>query len=416
MRRDTRQCKDINNVSLVPFAHGHEKNFPLHQFVDQSIIILFVNGAAMLSELEALVILSSIPHLGSIKIRLLIKHFGTALSALHADPAKVSDLPDFGPKIMQHWTQWKNNDSWRKNIESADKQEATIVPYSSQQFPKRLLEIHDHPVLLYIKGDLQKIDHRCIAIIGTRQASIYGMEMAEAISADLARAGFTIVSGLARGIDTAAHKAALRHGRTLAVIGSGLADIYPRENMALSNEILKKGALISEFPMMTPPDRQNFPQRNRIVSGMTLATVLIEAPLKSGAMITMEKAYAYKRKLFALPGRVDNNDFKGNHSLIKNGQAQLIENAQDIINSFDDLFGLSIGPSMAKQQHIMLDGEEKQFWNLLPNVELTIDEIVQLTRLPVMRVNVLLMSLLLKKAIKEFPGRIYKKVGVQADV
>jgi DNA processing protein len=364
----------------------------------------------MLSELDALIILTTIPHLGSVKIRALVKHFGSALTALNADAAEIAKLPDFGYRIMDGWQKWRNDRSWEKNLELAERLHADIIPYTSPIYPKRLLEVPDHPILLYLKGKFIPADQQCIAVIGTRNASIYGREMAERISGDLAAAGFTVVSGLARGIDTAAHGGALKKGRTIAVIGSGLANIYPHENIELAQCISECGALVSEFPMATPPDRQNFPQRNRIVSGMTLATVLIEAPVKSGAMITVDRACTYNRKVFALPGRVDNEDFKGNHLLIKNGKALLIENASDIINSFEDLFCGFRQPLAKRTATALLEQEELNFMRQLPNQELALEEILRITNLPVMKVNVIIMSLLLKKAIKEYPGKIYKKI------
>lgn len=362
-----------------------------------------------MNEIEALVILTSIPHLGSIKIRLLIEYFGSALEALNADPNHIASLPDFGPKILNGWANWKKNNEWRHNIELAERLNANILSYKDPLYPKRLLEIPDHPVLLYVQGQIIPSDQRSIAIVGTRNASIYGKEMAEQFAHELAGAGFTIISGLARGIDTFAHAGALKSGRTIAVIGSGLAKIYPQENKPLAESMIAKGALISEFPMNTPPDRQNFPQRNRIVSGMTLATLLIEAPIKSGAMITVDKSIAYNRKVFALPGRVDSEDFRGNHHLIKNGQAQLVENAQDVIAHFTDLFGIAPTINRVVSQPISLCEEELFFLRQLPNQEITIDELVQLTKLPVMKVNVMVMSLLLKKVLKEYPGKVYKR-------
>lgn len=363
----------------------------------------------MISELEALIILTRVPQLGSIKIRLLIEHFGSALNALSASPADIACLPDFGPRIANSWGSWKSNQEWRLDIEMADKYNVDVIPYTSSKYPKRLLEIHDHPILLYIQGQLLPSDQRSIAIVGTRNASIYGREMAEKFARDLSSAGFTIISGLARGIDTHAHAGALKTGRTIAVIGSGLANIYPQENKQLAQEIIKNGALISEFPMTTPPDRQNFPQRNRIVSGMTLATLLIEAPMKSGAMITVEKAISQKRTIFALPGRVDTEDFRGNHFLIRNGMAKLVENAQDVIDSFSNLFSLAPPKLQPVQPTISLCEEELFFLRQCPNHEITIDELVQITKLPVMKVNVMVMSLVLKKVLKEYPGKVYKR-------
>lgn len=273
-----------------------------------------------MNELEALAILSQLPHLGSVKIRLLRGHFGSALKALEADVGEIHGLPGFGSKISQHWKRWEKDGSWQEDLELAQRHGVHILPFTAPQYPKRLLELYDVPILLYIKGEIKPEDQQSLAIVGTRNATRYGQEMAEKIASELSAMGFTIVSGLARGIDTTAHVHALRYGRTVAVIGSGLLDVYPRENRKLAEQITQKGALISEFPMKTPPDRQNFPQRNRIVSGMTLGTVLIEAPLESGAMITMQKGFSQGRKLFAVPGRVNDESFQGNHRLIKAGK------------------------------------------------------------------------------------------------
>ncbi len=359
------------------------------------------------NELEAFAILASLPHIGATKIRLLLQHCGSACAALQLTEAQLRLLPGF-ERAIPHWNQWRTNSAWQRDLELAARLGAQLIPFTSPHFPKALLENADHPALLYVRGELKPQDQRSIAVVGTRQASIYGAEMAEAISSTLASHGFTVVSGLARGIDTAAHRGALRTGRTLAVIGSGLARIYPQENQSLAHEIAQQGALISEFPMETPPDRQNFPQRNRIVSGLTLGTLLIEAPVKSGAMITMEKSHLYKRKLFALPGRVDNENFRGNHLLIKSGKAYLVENAEDIIAHYSDLFSMAAVPK-ASPQRVPLDKEEHTLWERMPSHEINIDELAILTAQPIQQVQRILMSLILKKIVKEFPGKIYKK-------
>lgn len=361
-----------------------------------------------LQEIEALAILTSIPGIGAVRVRSLLQQFGSATEALLTSPDQIKKLPGL-ERAAAHWTTWQKDLSWQKDLELAQKYGVSLIPFTSPQYPKRLLELPDHPILLYVLGMITPQDQRSIAIVGTRNASIYGNEMAEKIARDLAAAGFTIVSGLARGIDTSAHGGALEQGRTLAVIGSGLADIYPRENIPLAKNIAAHGALISEFSMKTPPDRQNFPQRNRIVSGMTMATLLIEAPIKSGAMITMDRAIAQKRKLFALPGRADNENFQGNHFLIKNGKAQLIESASDIISSFNDLFGCSAVPQPSRPVQCALTQEEQFLLKKMPNEELNIEDLVHLVQLPVQQVQRLLMGLMLKKLIKEFPGKIYKK-------
>lgn len=362
-----------------------------------------------MEELEALVILSSFPYLGPIKIKLLIEHFGSALEALSARPNELSQLPGFGPKVMAAWQQGWGREQAEANLALAERLQVQLIPYTSPHYPKRLLEIADHPVLLYVKGEIAKKDQRCLAVIGTRAASIYGQEMAHRLSCELAQAGFTIVSGLARGVDTAAHRGALEAGRTIGVLGSGLACIYPEENRGLAEFICQRGALISEFPMTTPPDRSHFPQRNRIVSALTLGTILIEAPLKSGAMLTMRNALEQGRPLFALPGRADQENFRGNHALIKLRKATLIEGAIDVITHFDEQ-ALPLLFHQPARPRVALEQEEEALLRHLPVEELSIEEIGRRSGLPMTRLNILLMSLVLKKIIKQYPGKIYRKV------
>lgn len=363
-----------------------------------------------MNELEALVILSQLPHLGSVKIRSLIGHFGSAVKVVEAEKNEIEDLPGFGPKITNHWRSWETDRSWQEDFELACRHDVKIIPYFSSEYPQRLLELSDLPLLLYVKGHIKTQDQHSIAIVGTRNATRYGHEMAERIASGLAVKGFTIVSGLARGIDTTAHKNAMAVGRTLAVIGSGLLDVYPRENYRLAEEIAQRGALISEFPMKTPPDRQNFPQRNRIVSGMTLGTVLIEAPLDSGAMITMHKAFIQNRELFAVPGRADYDSFQGNHRLIKAGEARLVESAEDIAECFQNLFVTEKSSPFLSRERILLEKEEEKFLEQIPSLDLSFDEIAKLTNLTARKLNIILMGLVLKKAVKEYPGKIYKKL------
>lgn len=366
-----------------------------------------------LEESDALMILSLMPHLGPVRIRLLVKQFGSGLKALLAPPESIASLPSFGNKFANLWLDWPHDNGWKENIILLNKCNASIITYASPNYPKGLLKISDAPMMLYVQGNLTAADQRSIAIIGTRQASIYGLEMAKQFAYDLAALGFTVISGLARGIDTAAHLGALERGRTIAVIGSGLNDIYPAENRTLARRIETQGAVISEFPMSTPPDRQNFPQRNRIVSGMTLATLLIEAPVKSGAMITMERAEQQGKLLFALPGRVDEN-FRGNHSLIKQGKARLVESAADISAHFDSLFG-SLLPkdtiTIDSKPLVQLNKEEEMLLKSLPNHELSIEHILASSNMSISALNVLLMKLVLKGCLKEFPGKVYRKIG-----
>lgn len=362
-----------------------------------------------MDELEALVILNHIPLLGSVKIRLLVAHYGSARAALKAPLAELGSFPGFGPKLLQTWEQGLYQTAWKQDLLLAEQLQVRLIPFTSPDYPKHLLEIVDPPPLLYVQGTLKQEDKKCLAVVGTRQASLYGQEMAMHLSQQLTRQGFTIISGLARGIDTAAHQGALKGGRTLAVLGSGLACLYPRENQGLAESIRQQGALISEFPMTTPPDRQHFPQRNRIVSGMAWGTVLIEAPLKSGAMNTAERALSQNRPVFVLPGRADQENFRGNHALIKEKKGCLIENVQDILSHFDEpSLPLVFYPSFSPQ--VALEKEEEELLKWLPAHEMSVEELLPHLRWPIAKLNVLLMSLVLKKRLKEYPGKIYKKM------
>lgn len=374
------------------------------------ILVIFPIGGLLDLELEALVILTTIPFLGSIKIRQLISHFGSATKALNASKDAINQLPGFGPKIQEAWDRTLHAEGWKKELAYAKDKGIHVIPFTHPDYPQRLLDISDYPLVIYKHGTLIKADHRCIAIVGTRNASLYGMEMAKKLARDLAQAGFTIISGLARGIDTAAHEGALQGGRTVAVLGSGLSQIYPLENRGLADAIAQQGVVLSEFPLFTPPERTLFPQRNRIISGMSLGTVLVEAPLKSGSMLTMTRALKQGRRLFALPGRADLDNFRGNHALIKEGKANLIEDAQDIIKEFEDPCHPLPRSSSPSKEIAFLDKDEEALVQKLSSEEQTIEEILYKTQLPVHKLHILLMSLVLKSVIKEYPGKIYKKL------
>lgn len=362
-----------------------------------------------MNETEALLFFTHIPHFDSIKIRLLIQYYGSAVQAVQATAAELAEWPGFGPKILQSWEKRFDQGLWQQTASLAEKYTIDIIPYTHQCYPKRLLELIDFPLVLYVKGSLLPADQHSLAIIGTRQASPYGLRMAAIISAELAEAKFTVVSGLARGIDTIAHQAACDRGRTIAVLGSGLGHIYPLENLKLAEKIIQRGALVSEFPISMPPDRHQFLQRNRLLSGMTMGTILIEAPKDSGTMKTAERAISQGRKVFALPGPIDQESFGGNHALIKSKQAELIENSEDVIMSYSDLFTYSSFKPPVRY-HSYLEQEETDFIQQLPAESLSIEEIINKTRLSPSKVNMLLMSLVLKKLMKEYPGKIYKKI------
>ncbi len=363
----------------------------------------------MMNEIEALAILAHTPGLGPVKGRQLVEKFGTAAAAVGCELNACAPISGLSPLTVSSWGWWKKDLSWKKELDLAVSQGVELIPYRSSSFPEQLLKIRDHPLLLWVKGDLGASLKTCIAVVGTRNASLYGQEMAESISAELAAQGVTVVSGLARGIDTKAHLGALKTGRTLAVLGSGLANIYPKENRLLAEKISERGALISEFPMSAPPEKYNFPKRNRIVSGLSLGTLLIEAPLKSGAMITMDMAKNQNKKLFVLPGRADLETFKGNHRLIKEGGATLVECGTDILLAIGNQLNLNDLNNKMEFKGTLLDKEERELLQKMPKEELSIEDLVKITNLSIIKLNILLMGLVLKQAVKEYPGKIYKK-------
>jgi DNA processing protein len=346
-----------------------------------------------MNEVKALVILNHLLRLNGQEVCALIQREGSAQQAL--DTIK----------------NWNSESHWQRDWELIEEQRVTLLSLFDNTYPAVFKELPDPPLLLYIKGALLPSDLESVAIVGTRSCSSYGLERAEKIAHDLAASQIPIVSGLARGIDTAAHRGALKAGRTIAIIGSGLSNLYPRENIPLSREIEGCGAVISELPMFTPPEKRHFPRRNRLLSALARAILLIEAPLKSGAMITMEHAHRLKRACLALPGRSDCETFRGNHLLIKTKKATLVEDFVDVLSflSCKNLHRPSQSPYKPSPLN-GLDDEEKGLAAHLSSEEITIDELSLRTHVPMSKLNSLLMSLVLKQVIQELPGKFYRRI------
>ncbi|MGE5195905.1 MAG: DNA-processing protein DprA [Anaerolineae bacterium] len=363
-----------------------------------------------MEEKEAFLIFNHIKGLDVKKISSLLDHFGSATKILEASLADLCEILDC-QETAQRVALWKEADGWKKDLETVFKQGAQVIPFNDLLYPSNLRILSDPPIVLYVSGEIAPDDlKKALGVVGTRQCSNYGTEMARQLSADLAAGGLTIVSGLARGIDTAAHQGALSCGRTIAVLGSGIANLYPRENDGLAQKIKEKGALVSELPMLTPPSKYQFPRRNRLVSALSIGVLLIEAPLKSGAMITMQLAHVQDKRCFALPGRADIDAFRGNHALIKTRKAELVESASDIFTAIPKNL-LNLDLSIMKDRQISFDGlalEEKEIFQLLRDGELSIEELVLQTKWPIAKLSSQLMKLVLKEKIQELPGKLYK--------
>ncbi|MFI5333809.1 MAG: DNA-processing protein DprA [Chlamydiales bacterium] len=307
-------------------------------------------------------------------------------------------------EALQH-VPWQEKTSWEQDLALVNKLGVHLISYLDSRYPASFAQLTDAPALLYIKGVLPQ--EASLAIVGTRICSLYGKECAEKIAEEVASYGMPVISGLARGIDTAAHTGALKAGKTVAFIGSGLAHLYPRENVHLAEKIADHGgAVVSELPMGTPPAKHLFPRRNRLIAAFAQGALLIEAPEKSGAMLTLEMAKNFGKPCFALPGRIDLDSFRGNHALIKAQKAQLVENGQEMVSLLQpDKGKLSFHSRMAAPQ---LEGEEGQLLSFFRSEEVSFDELIDRTKLAPAKLSAQLMMLVLKGAIREFPGRQYK--------
>jgi DNA processing protein len=267
--------------------------------------------------------------------------------------------------------------------------------------------------VLYVKGELLPKDKNSVAMVGSRMTTHYGIEVARKLAYQLAYLGITVVSGGARGIDSAAHQGALSaKGRTITVLGTGINLITPPENAKLFEQIAANGALITQFPFNRPGDKQSFPIRNRIVAGMTLGTVVVEANLTSGALITANFANEYGRQVFAVPGRIDSPRSKGCHDLIKKG-AKLCEGAEDILSEFEYLFPPSNKPPTPSETGVLpaleLSQNEQNVYATLNHEEISIDDVIRKSALPSSAVSVALLSLEMKRLIRQLPGKMFVK-------
>ncbi|MCM8764627.1 MAG: DNA-processing protein DprA, partial [Candidatus Omnitrophica bacterium] len=302
---------------------------------------------------------------------------------------------------------WKNI-RWEQEIERAEKLGIKIFTMEEPGYPDPLKQIFDPPIVLYVKGNIPN-DAIFIAVVGTRNPSFYGVSMAEKFSSELASYGFCIVSGLARGIDSIAHKAALKaRKQTVAVLGSGIGNIYPHENRKLAEDISQNGAVISEFPLDTPPEKFNFPRRNRIISGLSHGVLVIEAGLRSGALITAHLAAEQNKDVFVLPSDANRITGRGNNQLIKEG-ASLVESVEEIIKEMN----IELVPeTFAKQENTrkaeeQLTEEEKLVYNVIKGKRIGFEQIQAETRSPAQHLMKILTILEVKGLISSNPGYVY---------
>jgi DNA processing protein len=362
---------------------------------------------------EAHVALNLIEGVGPVRVRQLLEHFGEAPQILSAAKQQLLRVRGIGEETAESIVSWEKSIDLAAEMKRIADSGCAVVIQSDPHYPELLREIYDPPTVLYVKGNLTQKDKNGVAMVGSRMTTHYGIEVARKLAYQLAYTGVTVVSGGARGIDTAAHQGALSgKGRTICVLGTGIAIVFPPENGELFERIAANGAVISQFPFNRKADKQSFAIRNRIVAGMTLGTVVVEANLTSGALITANFATEYGRQVFAVPGRIDSPRSKGCHELIKKG-AKLCEGVEDILSEFEYLFPASNRPPSANETGVLpaldLSENEQKVFGALDSEELTTDDIIRKSGLPSSAVSVALFSLEMKRLVKQLPGKLFVK-------
>ncbi len=364
---------------------------------------------------EAYILLNLIPGVGPIGVRAMVEALGDPAVLFDLDRRRLQAVPGIGVTLASRIAGAPRNYDLRGELDAAERGGIRIVTPADEAYPSPLRTIHDPPLALYLRGGLQDGDRQAIAVVGSRRMSRYGLEMTERFARGLVQCGFCVVSGLARGVDTVAHRTALAAGgRTLAVLGGALDRMYPPENSDLAAAVADHGAVISEFPLGREPDKTTFPMRNRLISGLSRGVLVVEAGLSSGALISAHQAADQGRSVFAVPGRVDSPASQGTHALIKKG-ACLVESVDDILEELGGLFPrrceANASTSAVPLPRPKLDDGEIALLAALAEDEcMDVDSLMRLTGLAPGTVNARLVGLELKRLVRMLPGRMVELV------
>jgi len=353
----------------------------------------------------------------------LLKRFGSAERVLGASVSELAKIEGIGFKTAERIASTRDKFDAAGELDLAHKLGVWLIHSDDERYPPVLKRIYDPPPVLYVKGSLSRQDNLAVSIVGSRHCSLYGQEQSSRFAHFLGSAGFTICSGMARGIDTCAHQGALSAGgRTIAVQGCGLANVFPPENKRLFELIAESGACLSELPLRYEPLSVNFPPRNRIIAGLSLGTIVIEAAPQSGALITARAALDYNREVMAVPGKIDSPLSKGAHQLIKEG-ARLIESVEDVMDALGPIGEqleehVSAAATRACEaaerslfdvSQLELGGDERKVFGYLDKDPVHIEQIIAESGLAAGSVNAALISLRLKGLIKQLPGSLFAK-------
>jgi len=358
-----------------------------------------------MTEQDALLVLNAVPDLGAVRIRQLMSFFGSSLEVLSASMEELIQSNIITPTIAENIIHFSKDKFLQDEYNLIQRKGLTVLTAADERFPCSFKDFGDSPVVLYIKGELDFLNQSAVAMVGSRAASYYGLKSARVFAQSFTKAGLTIVSGLARGIDTAAHQGCLdAGGTTVAVIGCGFNYMYPKENHTLMQKISRQGAVISEFACDMPPLRHNFPWRNRIISLLSLATVVIEAGKKSGALITADFALAQNKDVFVLPSNIDSDTALGSNLLIQDG-ARVALNPDDVLSQIKENYT----PLYPNDQRplLLLSKEQNQVYPHIMHQPVHLDELVKRSGLNISSLMNITLSLELKRAIRQLPGQYY---------
>jgi DNA processing protein len=363
-----------------------------------------------MQERLAYIVLNMIEGLGPVSVRRLIDCLGSPKAILEADREALTEARGVGEKLALKIITQRDSIDPEAEIDKAADSGARIITLIDDEYPDVLKTIHNPPLVLYIKGHFLPEDKKAIGIVGSRATSHYGLSVADRLAFQLGQIGFTVVSGLARGTDTAAHRGALKSkGRTIAVLGGAIDCLYPPENAELAEQIAKQGAVISEYAMGRQADRMTFPYRNRIISGLSMGVLLIESDTKGGSMHTADAAIEQGRTVFALPGRIDTPGAKGPHLLIKNG-AKLVQSVDDILEEYEFLIPPSEldAPESAPSARpdVPLTDAESKIVDVLWKEPADVDSLARAVGMKSHELSGLLLGLEMKRVIKTLPGRM----------
>lgn len=348
--------------------------------------------------------LGSLPGVGSTRFMALMKYFGSAKNVFESSKEQLVNCREIGEVTADIIFKNRDIEKIDRYLKKVQENEIKVYTMEEEAYPENLRNIFDPPPIIYVKGDLKKEDNLALGIVGSRKASEYGLKASEKIAEALAKLGITIISGMALGIDSAAHRGAIKaKGRTIAVFGCGLCNVYPTSNMNLYREILKNGAVISEYPIGEKAFPEHFPARNRIISGLSKGILVVEAGLKSGSLITTDFALEQGRDVFAIPGNIFSSNSKGTNNMIKNG-AKLVDCIEDILEEWN------LAPI---NEHLPVDNselssDEKAILNYFERGNFSIDELIECSKMAPNKIMAILTIMEINGLVQQISGRYYR--------